>query len=75
MFRLVCQNGTVDEVRAPPNGNIAQNVINGAFDVLDGFVTLTGCSRHIGPRLMQFFVAVDQAVVPIETLQFHTRWC
>src|ERR1700691_1507557 len=23
---------------------------------------------------MQFFVAVDQAPVPIETLQFHTRW-
>ena len=37
-------------------------------------VTLTGCSRHIGPSLMQFSVAVDQAVVPIETLQFHTRW-
>jgi hypothetical protein len=37
-------------------------------------VTLTRSNHHTGPRHMQFFVAVDQAVVPIETLQFHTRW-
>jgi hypothetical protein len=42
MFRFVCQNGmvcgeTVGEVRVPHKGNIVQNVINGAFDVLDGF--------------------------------------
>jgi len=41
-FRFVCQNGmvageTVGEVRVPHKGNIVQNVINGAFDVLDGF--------------------------------------
>jgi hypothetical protein len=42
IFRFVCQNGivcgeTVGEVRVPHKGNIVQNVINGAFDVLDGF--------------------------------------
>jgi hypothetical protein len=42
LFRFVCQNGmvcgeTVGEVRVPHKGNIVQNVINGAFDVLDGF--------------------------------------
>jgi hypothetical protein len=42
MFRFVCQNGmvcgeTVGEVRVPHKSNIVQNVINGAFDVLDGF--------------------------------------
>ncbi|MGF6606321.1 hypothetical protein OKW45_001221 [Paraburkholderia sp. WSM4175] len=41
-FRFVCQNGmvagdTVGEVRVPHKGDIVQNVINGAFDVLDGF--------------------------------------
>ncbi|NYH14052.1 DUF932 domain-containing protein [Paraburkholderia bryophila] len=41
-YRFVCQNGmvageTVGEVRVPHKGNIVQNVINGAFDVLDGF--------------------------------------
>jgi len=41
-FRFVCQNGmvageTVGEVRVPHKGNIVQNVIHGAFDVLDGF--------------------------------------
>src|SRR5471030_3486792 len=42
MFRFVCKNGmvagdTVGEVRVPHKGNIVQNVIDGAFDVLDGF--------------------------------------
>jgi hypothetical protein len=42
VFRFVCQNGmvagdTVGEVRVPHKGNIVRNVINGAFDVLDGF--------------------------------------
>ena len=42
VFRFVCQNGmvagdTVGEVRVPHKGNIVQNVIDGAFDVLDGF--------------------------------------
>jgi hypothetical protein len=42
VFRFVCQNGmvageTVGEVRVPHRGNIVQNVINDAFDVLDGF--------------------------------------
>lgn len=42
VYRFVCQNGmvageTVGEVRVPHRGKIVQNVINGAFDVLDGF--------------------------------------
>lgn len=42
VYRFVCQNGmvageTVGEVRVPHKGNIVQNVINGAFNVLDGF--------------------------------------
>jgi hypothetical protein len=42
VLRFVCQNGmvagdSVREIRAPHKGNIVQNVINGAFDVLDGF--------------------------------------
>lgn len=42
LFRFVCQNGmvcgeTLGDVRVPHKGNIVQNVINGAFDVLDGF--------------------------------------
>jgi hypothetical protein len=32
-------------------------------------VTLGG--RTIGPRHMHFLVAVDQALVPVEPLQFH----
>ncbi|KER73660.1 hypothetical protein HR51_00800 [Burkholderia cepacia] len=41
-FRFVCQNGMVAgdniaDIRVPHKGNIVQNVINGAFDVLDGF--------------------------------------
>ena len=41
-YRFVCQNGmvagdTVRDIRVPHKGNIVQNVINGAFDVLDGF--------------------------------------
>jgi len=41
-FRFVCQNGMVAgeniaDIRVPHKGNVAQNVINGAFDVLDGF--------------------------------------
>jgi len=63
VFRFICQNGmvageTVGEVRLPHKGNIVQNVINGAFDVLDGFdlireqkdgmraVTLTRDEQH-----------------------------
>ena len=42
MLRFVCQNGmvagdNVADIRVPHKGNIVQNVINGAFDVLDGF--------------------------------------
>ena len=42
MLRFVCQNGIVaggniTDIRVPHKGNIVQNVINGAFDVLDGF--------------------------------------
>lgn len=42
VYRFVCQNGmvageTIGEVRVPHRGNIVQNVIDGAFDVLDGF--------------------------------------
>ncbi|CAE6871479.1 hypothetical protein R75465_08305 [Paraburkholderia aspalathi] len=42
VLRFVCQNGmvagdNVAEIRVPHKGNIVQNVINGAFDVLDGF--------------------------------------
>ena len=42
VYRFICQNGmvageTVGEVRVPHKGNIVQNVIDGAFDVLDGF--------------------------------------
>ncbi|MDR8071028.1 DUF932 domain-containing protein [Burkholderia cenocepacia] len=41
-FRFVCQNGmvageNVADIRVPHKGNIVQNVINGAFHVLDGF--------------------------------------
>jgi hypothetical protein len=66
-FRFVCQNGmvagdTVGEVRVPHKGNIVQNVISGAFDVLDGFdlireqkdamraVTLTRDEQHAFAR-------------------------
>ncbi|RKE39421.1 uncharacterized protein DUF932 [Paraburkholderia sp. BL23I1N1] len=42
VYRFVCQNGmvageTVGEVRIPHKGNIVQNVVIGAFEVLDGF--------------------------------------
>ncbi|RQR75242.1 DUF932 domain-containing protein [Burkholderia sp. Bp9015] len=41
-FRFVCQNGMVAgeniaDIRVPHKGNVVQHVINGAFDVLDGF--------------------------------------
>ncbi|VWD45589.1 MULTISPECIES: DUF932 domain-containing protein [Burkholderia] len=41
-FRFVCQNGMVAgeniaDIRVPHKGNVVQNVINGAFNVLDGF--------------------------------------
>jgi len=67
VYRFVCQNGmvageTIGEVRVPHRGNIVQNVINGAFDVLDGFdlireqkdsmraVTLTRDEQHAFAR-------------------------
>ena len=42
MFRFVCSNGlvcgnTVSDVRVPHKGQIIDNVIEGAYDVLDGF--------------------------------------
>lgn len=42
VLRFVCQNGlvageNVADIRVPHKGNIVQNVISGAFDVLDGF--------------------------------------
>lgn len=42
VLRFVCQNGmvagdSVRDIRIPHKGNIAQNVIDGAFDVLDTF--------------------------------------
>lgn len=42
MFRFVCSNGlvcgeTVGEVRVPHKGNVTQQVVAGAFDILDGF--------------------------------------
>jgi hypothetical protein len=42
VLRFVCQNGmvagdSVRDIRVPHKGNIVENVINGAFDVLDGF--------------------------------------
>jgi Domain of unknown function (DUF932) len=45
MLRFVCQNGmvagdNVQDIRVPHKGNVVQNVINGAFDVLDGFVLI-----------------------------------
>ncbi|AOK20995.1 hypothetical protein WL51_23255 [Burkholderia ubonensis] len=44
-FRFVCQNGMVAgeniaDIRVPHKGNVVQNVINGAFDVLDGFTLI-----------------------------------
>ncbi len=41
-FRFVCQNGMVAgeniaDIRVPHKGNVIQNVINGAFDALEGF--------------------------------------
>lgn len=67
ILRFVCQNGTVAgddvaDIRVPHKGNIVQNVINGAFDVLDGFdlireqkegmraVTLDGDEQHAFAR-------------------------
>src|SRR5450830_1137079 len=35
---------------------------------------LTGRHCRLSPRLMQFFVAVDQAMVPVEPFELHTRW-
>jgi hypothetical protein len=42
VLRFVCQNGmvagdSVRDIRIPHKGNIARNVIDGAFDVLDTF--------------------------------------
>lgn len=42
VLRFVCQNGMVAgenvvDIRVPHKGDVVQNVINGAFDVLDGF--------------------------------------
>ena len=42
VLRFVCENGmvagdNVSDIRVPHKGNIVQNVIDGAFDVLDGF--------------------------------------
>jgi hypothetical protein len=42
MFRFVCQNGlvcgdTVADVRVPPKGDVAAQVIEGAYEVLQGF--------------------------------------
>ncbi len=42
MFRFVCKNGLVcgnvlEDVRVPHKGNIADEVVQGAYDVLDGF--------------------------------------
>jgi len=42
VLRFVCQNGlvagkNVADIRVPHKGNIVQNVVSGAFDVLDGF--------------------------------------
>ncbi|MEX3920517.1 DUF932 domain-containing protein [Paraburkholderia sp. BR10872] len=42
VLRFVCQNGmvagdSVRDIRIPHKGNIVRNVIEGAFDVLDGF--------------------------------------
>lgn len=44
MFRFVCQNGlvcgeTLNDIRIPHKGNIIDNVIEGAFTVLDDFET------------------------------------
>ncbi|KVH28725.1 DUF932 domain-containing protein [Burkholderia cepacia] len=44
-FRFLCQNGMVAgqniaDIRVPHKGNVVQNVINGAFDVLDGFTLI-----------------------------------
>lgn len=44
-FRFVCQNGMVAgeniaDIRVPRKGNVVQNVINGAFDVLDGLALI-----------------------------------
>jgi Domain of unknown function (DUF932) len=42
MFRFVCKNGLVcgnviEDVRVPHKGDIANDVVQGAYDVLDGF--------------------------------------
>lgn len=42
MFRFVCKNGlvcgdVVEDVRVPHKGDIANDVVQGAYDVLDGF--------------------------------------
>ena len=35
---------------------------------------LTDRSCHSGSSRMQFSIAVDHAVVPVETLQFYAGW-
>ena len=45
--------------------------------VVETFYSLTQRHRfnqHLGPRHVQFFVAVDLALVSVETFQFHARW-
>jgi len=42
MFRFVCSNGmvcgdTMSDIRVPHKGNVVDRVIEGAFDILDGF--------------------------------------
>ncbi|WP_153141849.1 DUF932 domain-containing protein [Paraburkholderia agricolaris] len=89
VYRFVCQNGmvageTVGEVRVPHRGNIVQNVINGAFDVLDGFdlireqkdgmraVTLTHDEQHAFARsalALRYDPTAAEAPAPITESQ------
>ena len=35
---------------------------------------LSDTGHPTGPRRVQFFVAVDQALMPVEPFQFHACW-
>jgi hypothetical protein len=64
MLRFVCNNGLVcgenmKEMRVPHKGNIVDNVIQGAYDVLDGFEYI----REVTGELKSLTLSRDEAHV------------
>jgi hypothetical protein len=59
MFRFVCKNGLVcgnvlEDIRVPHKGDIANDVVQGAYDVLDGFDLIKEVREDLqGTRLDQ----------------------